>query len=72
MPKIIPLKASEVIKKMKKCWYQGPYTWGRHLVMKKENQSIPVPFHWGKDVSAGVIASIIEWIWISVDERNKL
>ena len=72
MPKIIPLKPQEVVKKMKKYWYTWPYFWWRHPLMKKWNQTIPVPFHGGKDVSSWVIAKIIEWMWISIDERNKL
>ena len=72
MPKIIPLKFREVVKKLKLLWFDGPLYGGRHPIMKKWWERIPVPKHGSKTVSQWVIGCIIEQIWISVEDRNKL
>ena len=72
MPKVTPLNFREVSKKLKAVWYKWPIPWWKHMHMYNGTQVIPVPSHWWKDVSQGVILSIINQIWISVIERNNL
>jgi len=72
MPKIIPLKFQEVCKKLKKLWYEWPIPGWRHMHMYKWFKVVPVPKHWWKDISQWVIKSIINQIWLSVEEWDKL
>jgi predicted RNA binding protein YcfA (HicA-like mRNA interferase family) len=72
MPKIVPLKFGEVVAKLKKLWYDWPLYGGKHPIMKKNWERIPVPKHGWKDVSQGVIACIVQQLWIDVKTRNWL
>ena len=72
MPKITPIKASELVDKLKKLWFKWPFPWWRHMFMVKWSQRIPFPQHWWKDISRWVVQCIIKQINISVDEWNKL
>lgn len=72
MPKLIPLKASEVIRKLKKLGFQWPIHWWRHSHMVKGNITIPVPLHWNKDLKVGLISMMINEIGISRDEWMEL
>lgn len=68
MPKLTPLKASEVIRKMKKIGFQGPIHWWRHSHMIKWELTIPVPLHGNKDLKVWLISMIINEIGISREE----
>lgn len=74
MPKLKPLKANKVIKKLKKLGFTGPYPGGKHvrMVHKEKNLIIPIPVHKGKDVSVGLIRAIINEVGISREEWIKL
>jgi predicted RNA binding protein YcfA (HicA-like mRNA interferase family) len=72
MPKILPLNFREVVSKLSKLWYEWPFYWGKHPIMKKNGNRIPVPKHGGKNVSQGVISCIIDQVWVSILERNNL
>lgn len=74
MPKVSPLKPNEVIHKLRQLGFEGPISGGRHMRMirRESGQVIPIPMHKGKDVSVGVIRSIIREVGISPEEWNKL
>lgn len=72
MPKITPITPKDMVKKLKKLWFEWPYPWWRHLHMIKWEKIIPVPMHWWKDLGIWLICSIIDELWISRDERMKL
>ncbi|OGB99522.1 hypothetical protein A2V82_05870 [candidate division KSB1 bacterium RBG_16_48_16] len=74
MPKLKPLKANEVIKKLKKLGFSGPYPGGRHvrMVHKERGIIIPIPMHKGKDISVGLIREIINEVGISRNEWINL
>lgn len=57
MPKLKPLKAKEVIKKLKKLGFSGPFPGGKHVRMVHEGKRmiIPIPVHKNKDISVGLI-----------------
>ena len=74
MPKLSPLKAEQVIRKLRKLGFVGPVAGGRHvrMVRLETNQIIPVPMHKGKDVSVGLIRAIIREVGITPEEWNQL
>ncbi|HOG15480.1 MAG TPA: type II toxin-antitoxin system HicA family toxin [Candidatus Absconditabacterales bacterium] len=72
MPKVTPINARELVKKLRKLGFEGPYVGGKHMFMMKDGYRVPFPNHGGKDISRGVVNCIIEYIGISVDERNSL
>jgi predicted RNA binding protein YcfA (HicA-like mRNA interferase family) len=74
MPKLKPLKAQEVIRKLKTFGVEGPFHGGKHsrMVHQERGLIIPIPMHNGKDVSLGLIRAIINEIGISREEWIKL
>ena len=74
MPKLSPQKPREVIKKLKKLGFIGPFPGGKHVHMihPETKKVIPVPVHGEKDVSVGLIRKIINEVGISRDEWIKL
>lgn len=70
MPRLTPLKSDEVIVKLRKLGYEGPYGGGRHLKMRHptSGHSVPVPYHKGQDIQVGLLRSIIRSVGITVEE----
>jgi predicted RNA binding protein YcfA (HicA-like mRNA interferase family) len=74
MPKLSPLKARQVVRKLRKLGFTGPIPGGRHMRMvnMESGQIIPIPMHKGKDVSVGLIRAIIREVGITPDEWSQL
>ncbi len=67
MPKLSPLKSKQVIRKLRKLSYEGPYAGGRHsrMINVQSGKIIPIPIHGSKDVSVGLIRAIIREVGIT-------
>jgi predicted RNA binding protein YcfA (HicA-like mRNA interferase family) len=74
MPKLVPLKPNEVIKKLRRLGFVGPFPGGKHkrMVHFQKKKIVPIPFHKGRNVSVGVIREIINEVGISREEWIKL
>lgn len=74
MPRLRPLKPDEVIGKLRKLGFLGPFPGGKHIRMAhpETGKIIPVPFHKGRDVSVGLIREIINEVGISRENWLKL
>ncbi len=70
MAKLTPLKPRQVIQKLRKLGYVGPFPGGRHrrMVHPESGKIIPIPMHRGKDVSVGLIREILRELGISREE----
>ena len=67
MQKLTPLKPGDVIRKLRKLGFNGPFPGGKHvrMVHTETGKIIPIPVHKGRDVSVGLIREIINAIGIS-------
>jgi predicted RNA binding protein YcfA (HicA-like mRNA interferase family) len=74
MQRLTPLKPGDVIKKLRKIGFGGPFPGGKHIRMVnlKTGKVIPIPVHKGKEVSIGLIKEIINEIGISRKEWIEL
>jgi len=74
MQRLILLKSGEVIRKLQKIGFSGPFPGGKHIRMVnlKTGKIIPVPVHKGKDVSVGLIREIINEIGLSREKWIEL
>ena len=70
MPKLSPLKSQELIRKLRRLGFVGPMHGGRHPHMTRADtkQMVPIPMHKGKEVSVGLICSIIRDLGITPEE----
>jgi predicted RNA binding protein YcfA (HicA-like mRNA interferase family) len=68
MAKLSPISFKELVKKLKKYGYQGPYSGGKHLYMIKENIRLTMPNPHKKDISVDLILKILKHVKISKKE----
>ena len=66
MSKLTPLKTHELISKLRKLGFEGPFPGGRHsrMVNLKTGQIVPIPIH-SKEVGVGLIREIIRQVNVS-------
>ncbi|MFH1192420.1 MAG: type II toxin-antitoxin system HicA family toxin [bacterium] len=68
MPKITPIGRRELIKKLKKLNFDGPFSATRHEYMLKGNHRIFIPNpHGGKYIGVPIIKAIIKQLDIDRD-----
>jgi len=74
MSRLTPLKPQEVVRKLSRLGYEGPYPGGRHrrMVNLQTGKVIPIPFHKGRDVSVGLIREILNEVGITREQWLKL
>jgi len=74
MSRLSPLKPLQLIRKLRKLGFEGPIPGGRHsrMVNTETGKIIPIPMHKGKDVSVGLIRTILREIDITPEEWNRL
>lgn len=70
MKKVI--KWEELVRKFKKLGYEGPYSGGKHLFMKKGSQKIRIPNpHKSKDIYIGLVKEILRQAGINEQEWDR-
>ena len=68
MSKLSPLSFHELIKKLKKFGFRGPYSGGKHLYMIKDNLRLTLPNPYRKGVSIDLLAKILNHAGIIREE----
>lgn len=68
MSKLNPLSFHELIKKLKKFGFMGPYSGGKHLYMIKDNLRLTLPNPHRKSVSIDLLAKILNHAGITREE----
>jgi len=71
MAKLSLISFKELVKKLKKYGFQGPYSVGKHLYMIKENIRLTMPNPHKKDISVDLILKILKHARISKDDWAK-
>lgn len=74
MPKLNPEKPIDIIRKLRKLGYEGPFGGGRHVFMRhvQSNKKIPVPVHGGRDIPISTLRAIIRQAGVSVEDWLNL
>lgn len=72
MSKLTPLKPEEVMRKLRRLGFVGPYGGRKHarMIHPQRKKVIPVPIHKGRDVSVGLIREIIREVNILALEKT--
>lgn len=66
--KLKPLHRKELIRKIKKLWFDWPYIWWKHNFLIKDNFKIIIPnTHSWKDIPIPILSAIIKQLWITRD-----
>lgn len=70
MPKNISWK--KLVQKFRRLGFDGPYSGGRHLFMKKEKLKVRVPNPHKGDISKHLVAEILKQADISPDDWDNI
>jgi predicted RNA binding protein YcfA (HicA-like mRNA interferase family) len=65
MPKVPPCSRTELIRKLKKIGFDGPYAGGRHSYMKRGKFRLTVPNPHSGQIDSGLIKEILRQAAIS-------
>jgi predicted RNA binding protein YcfA (HicA-like mRNA interferase family) len=68
MPKIPACSRNELIWKLKKCGFSGPFSGGKHSYMKRDKYRQIIPNPHGKAISSKLIKEILKQANITTDE----
>ncbi len=70
MPK--PVSWRKLVENFRKLNFEGPYSGGRHLFMKKGSLKIHIPWKHKGDINAGLISEILRQARIVKKNWDKL
>ncbi len=72
MGKLKPISHKELVRKLRKLGFDGPYSGGKHLFMIKGNLTLTIPNPHRKDISVELLKRILRRAEISRDEWLNL
>ena len=72
MPAFGPVKRDVLIKCLRKCDFEVPYSGGKHPFMVKEDLTLTIPNPHYKDIGRELLARILRQSGISREEWEKL
>ncbi|NJM67310.1 MAG: type II toxin-antitoxin system HicA family toxin [Acaryochloris sp. RU_4_1] len=67
-----PIKRSELIQRLKRLGFDGPYAGGKHEFMVKDSLKIRIPNPHRGDISKGLLAEILRQANITREEWERL
>ena len=71
MPKIKPVKRTELIRRLRKFGFEGPYVGGNHLFMLKYEIRLTLPNPHRREISVDLLSRILKQAGISREEWLK-
>jgi predicted RNA binding protein YcfA (HicA-like mRNA interferase family) len=67
-----PISLKKLIRRFRKFGFDGPYSGGRHLFMRKGVLKLRIPNPHKKDISKFLLAEILRQAKISFDDWNNI
>ncbi len=71
MTRLVPLSPREIIRRLRRLGFDGPFPSGKHQYMRKAGLRLRVPNPHGEDVSVGLIAELLRQAGISGEEGES-
>lgn len=68
MPKVPSCSRSELIRKLRRLGFDGPYAGGKHQYMKRERFRLTIPNPHGKQMDSVLVMEILRQARISKEE----
>ena len=72
MPAFGPVKRDVLIRCLRKCGFDSPYSGGKHPFMVKENLTLTIPNPHNKDIGREFLIRILRQAGVSIEEWEKL
>lgn len=72
MPVFGPVKRAVLIRCLRNCGFEGPYSGGKHPFMVKSDLTLTIPNPYQKDIGRELLARILRQAGVSKEEWEKL
>jgi predicted RNA binding protein YcfA (HicA-like mRNA interferase family) len=72
MPSFGPIKGSDLVKYLRKCGFDRPYSGGKHPCMVKGDPTLTIPNPHQKDIGKEFLKRILRQAGISNEEWERL
>ena len=72
MPAFGPVKRDVLIRCLRRCGFDGPYSGGKHSFMVKERVTLTIPNPHHKDIGKEFLTRILRQAGVSKEEWEKL
>ncbi|MFH0924295.1 MAG: type II toxin-antitoxin system HicA family toxin [bacterium] len=72
MPKFGPIKQKDLIRNLKRCDFDGPYSGGKHLFMAKEDLAITIPNPHRGEIGKELLSRILRQTKISKEVWERI
>ena len=71
MQKLIPVSFNELVRKLKKFGFEGPYGGGKHLYMIKGDLRLTVPNPHGKEIGVDLLMRVLKQANVTKEEWSR-
>ncbi|MCE5251980.1 type II toxin-antitoxin system HicA family toxin [bacterium] len=71
MPPLGPVKRDVLVRCLRKCGFDGPYSGGKHSFMLRGDLTLTIPNPHKKDIGKEFLARILRQAGISIEEWEK-
>ena len=74
MPRLSPGKPGEVIRKLQKAGFEGPFGGGKHIIMRhpETGKKLSISVHRGRDIPVGTLKAILREAGITLEDWINL
>ena len=72
MPDLGPIKRDTLIKNLRRCGFDGPYSGGKHPFMIKGDLTLTIPNPHQRDIGRELLARILRQAGISKEEWERI
>jgi predicted RNA binding protein YcfA (HicA-like mRNA interferase family) len=68
MPPLKPVTRRDLVRKLRRLGFSGPFPGGKHLYMNRGDRDVVIPNPHGSDIGMQLLARILEQAGVSRDE----
>lgn len=72
MPVFGPISHGDLVRNLKALGFEGPYSGGKHLYMRRDGRRFPIPNPHQGDIRSSLLSRILKQLEISRDEWSDL
>jgi predicted RNA binding protein YcfA (HicA-like mRNA interferase family) len=66
--RLAPVSRTELIRRLRRLGFEGPYSGGKHAFMVRGNLTLRIPNPHGSDIGVGLLRRLLAQAGLTVDE----
>jgi len=71
VPPLKPITRRDLVRKLRRLGFSGPFPGGKHLYMNRADLDVVIPNPHGSDIGVHLLARILEQAGVSRDEWDR-